>query len=178
MAMNDFRILRSALKDPSDPEQVVWDVIEPMYEELKTPYEDDDRLAQCALGQRALYALYWTHSEVVNGGFQQFFYNSTGSLWPEAASGATHVGADDYRELIVRAGRVFPNGIVHSSWPDRQALLGPIMEERPGSNDARAMLEACNEAFFALLKDDERTLFVILARHVEEHPEEFFKPEI
>jgi hypothetical protein len=53
----DFRIPRSALRDPSDPDQVSWGVIQRMYDELKTPYELDDRLTACTLGQRALYAL-------------------------------------------------------------------------------------------------------------------------
>jgi hypothetical protein len=173
----DFRIPRSALRDPSDSDQVAWDVIERLYNELRTPYEPDDRLTACTRGQRALYALHWTRSEVVNGGFEQFFVNPTGYLWPEAAAGATQVGADDYGEVIARAGQVFPGGRVPSGQQERQLLLGIDLQADPRVNDARSTLEECDEAFFALLEDDERTLSVILARYVEKHPEEFFTPE-
>src|SRR5512133_2855080 len=84
--MTDFRIARSDVADGADVAEVAWKVIEPMWKVLKTPYEPDDRLQTVATpGQRAFYALHWTISEVSNGGFHQYFYNSTGYLAPEAS---------------------------------------------------------------------------------------------
>jgi hypothetical protein len=67
--VEDWWVSRDALTDPNDDEQVWWDVIERVFDELATPYQPDPRLERLTPGQRALYALHWTRSEVGNGGF-------------------------------------------------------------------------------------------------------------
>jgi hypothetical protein len=74
----DFRIRHDALTDPQDAEKVWWDVIARAFDELRTPYEPDQRFRLLTPGQRALYALLWARSEVDNGGFEQYLHNSTG----------------------------------------------------------------------------------------------------
>jgi len=107
--MTDFRIARSDVADGADVAEVAWKVIEPMWGLLKTPYEPDERLQTVATpGQRAFYALHWTISEVSNGGFHQYFYNSTGYLAPEAITGAELLGASEYANVIRRATSIFP----------------------------------------------------------------------
>lgn len=55
-------------------------------------------------GQRAAYQLTVLEDEVNNGGFQQYFDNSSGSI-TEAIAGARLVGATEYARLIAEAGR-------------------------------------------------------------------------
>jgi hypothetical protein len=55
-------------------------------------------------GQRAAYQLTVLEDEVNNGGFQQYFDNSSGSI-TEAIAGARLVGALEYTRLIAEAGR-------------------------------------------------------------------------
>lgn len=50
-----------------------------------------------------LFAAHWLYSEVCNGGFHQFFSNSTGVLAPEAARGFRAIGLQDSADLIEKA---------------------------------------------------------------------------
>jgi hypothetical protein len=68
--------------------------------QLQTPYEPDPRLHQAALGQRALYALYWLESETSNGGLHQYFWNPTGMLADEAVQGARRLRLSGYADLL------------------------------------------------------------------------------
>ena len=49
--------------------------------------EYEKSLAQFTKAQRQVWAVLWFDSEVCNGGFHQFFSNSTGAVWPEALEG-------------------------------------------------------------------------------------------
>jgi hypothetical protein len=50
-----------------------------------------------------LYATAWCQDEVCNGGFRQFFDNSTGVLAPEAVEGFIAIGQPQIAELVVQA---------------------------------------------------------------------------
>jgi hypothetical protein len=61
---------------------------------------------------RHLFAIWWCDAEVCNGGFDQFFSNSTGVLAPEAAEGFRAVGllecADVVKAAIERFAEPYP----------------------------------------------------------------------
>jgi len=59
-----------------------------------------DGIPQAALD---LWALHWLHLEVYNGGFLQFFENSTGVLAPEARDGFAAIGMKDVADIVQRA---------------------------------------------------------------------------
>jgi len=50
-----------------------------------------------------LLATYWCQSEINNGGFDQFFFNSTGILAPEAEAGFRAMGLSEVADLLVEA---------------------------------------------------------------------------
>ncbi len=50
-----------------------------------------------------LYAAHFCQSEVCNGGFTQFFWNSTGVLAPEAVEGFIAIGQPQVADVIQRA---------------------------------------------------------------------------
>jgi hypothetical protein len=92
--------------------------------------------------QRAIYAIWRTHSEVHNGGFSQFFMNSTGILWPYFVAGVATIGAQKTASLIEIVRRAFPSGVV----PRDRATLDTALE----LVDYDALSRADN-AFYALL---------------------------
>ena len=47
-----------------------------------------------------LWSLHWLHLEVYNGGFMQFFWNSTGVLAPEARDGFLAIGMPEVAEVV------------------------------------------------------------------------------
>lgn len=65
-----------------------------------------------------LFAVHWLHLEVCNGGFWQYFFNSTGTSAPEARRGFTAIGMPEVSVVVDKA----------------MALLG---SEYPGTKEAR-----------------------------------------
>jgi hypothetical protein len=165
----DFRVARSSVADdPSD--EVVWAVIEPMWWALETPYEPDPRLAQATPGQRAAYALTWTESEVSNGGFEQYFWNSTGMLLDDAIVGARLIGAKDVEDVLRGAAALFPGGRVPESRLVRQNVIESFS---PADNEELGRLD---DRFFALLEHPAKSPTRLLEKYIRTNPDEFFLP--
>ncbi len=53
--------------------------------------------------QRNVYALLWYLAEVVNGGHDQFYFNSTGIVWKDALLGSEALGLDEVAEIIAES---------------------------------------------------------------------------
>jgi hypothetical protein len=168
--VDDFRIRRAALTEPDDAEHVWWDVIAPAFDELKTPYEHDPRLRSLSPGQRALYALHWTTSEVANGGFHQYLRNPTGMLAEEALGGAELIGSTDVAGVLRALLALFPDGLLMDQ-QDRSDFVGRFDQSELDE------LRQLDERFFALLEGEPSPLAVCCAAYVAAHPEEFFVPQ-
>lgn len=71
-----------------------------------------------------LFCLHWLHLEVHNGGFWQYFFNSTGVTAPEARDGFAAIGMTDVADIISQAmdrvGAPYP-----FDRDARQARVGP-----------------------------------------------------
>jgi hypothetical protein len=57
-----------------------------------------------------IFAVWTLEAEVNNGGFDQFFFNSSGELALEALGGLEMIGADAMADIVRRALAVFPSG--------------------------------------------------------------------
>jgi hypothetical protein len=75
------------------------------------------------------YAGHCCQSEVCNGGFHQFFSNTTGLLAPEALEGFRAIGAADWAKILAQAiqyfGTPYPRDLDH-----REEFL-PLRQRRP-----------------------------------------------
>ena len=111
---------------PACKTRLFWAVVEPMWEDLNF-YEDPQTtagfFARASPVQGAMIAMWWCRSEVCNGGFDQFFWNSTGMIWPYALQGFRLVGANSYAELLENALSVFPGGVAPLERNERDAVL-------------------------------------------------------
>jgi hypothetical protein len=47
-----------------------------------------------------LFSLHWMHLEVYNGGFWQYFFNSTGTTRPEASEGFAAIGMANVATIV------------------------------------------------------------------------------
>lgn len=162
MAERDFRIIREAA-ELWWPTSVVYEI----WHELETPYEPDPRLAELTPGQRAMYALMWTRSEVDNGGFHQLFFNSTGYLFPEAVEGAALLGGAELSAIFGDAASVLPDPWLRDKQARRRHLN--LLTE-----DEVELLRACSERFFALNESSAGDLNSLYEAYIEMHPQEFF----
>src|SRR5580704_11239066 len=90
----DYRIARAATHALEDMD-LFWAVVEPLWDDLDfygLPETAATFFALATPAQGAMIAMWWCRSEVCNGGFNQFFGNSTGMVWPEALRGFSLVG--------------------------------------------------------------------------------------
>ena len=92
-----------------------WDLIEPVWEKISiydgpAVYLEGIRAVPEHVG--LLFAAQWTYAETANGGFCQFFLNSTGVVAPEAVRGFRAIGQLDTAAIVERAmahfGPVYP----------------------------------------------------------------------
>jgi hypothetical protein len=113
--------------------------------------------------QRA-FALVWElEAEVNNGGFHQYFFNSSGTHGPDVAALLDTIGASHCAELARQATRLagpdFP-------WSD---IAGRRHALRAAPSELEAELDALDAAFYAYPDD----LAALLTSHVIRHRADF-----
>jgi len=88
-----------------NPGDAYWKLVEPIWNSISI--ESAQRFASTfnsvRIVPRTLYAAHFCQSEVCNGGFHQFFYNSTGVLAPEASAAFATIGMPQTSAVIQRA---------------------------------------------------------------------------
>ncbi len=101
--------------DRDEPGDAAWHAIEPYCESVgiyNGPQVFVDSFEKVPEPARRLFAVWFCDAEVCNGGFHQFFFNSTGVLAPEAAEGFRAAGLTELAELletaIARLGEPYP----------------------------------------------------------------------
>lgn len=166
-----FRIPRWAVAElDGERRDLHWPVLQPMWHELRTPYEPDPRLQQATPGQRAVYALYWLGSEASNGGLHQYFWNPAGMLADEAVQGARRLGLDTYADLL---GQAITTVFDHASVPQDQRLRQRALDGLSG--ERRRRLDGLDQHLSVLLV--EQPLDPVLDQYVRDHRSEFFLEE-
>ena len=92
-----------------------------------------------------LFCVHWLHLEVYNGGFWQYFYNSTATSAPEAQEGFKAIGmqrvADIVEEAMVRLGTPYP-------------MEKSVREKIVGSPQDRMDFDALDAAFYEAADTD------------------------
>jgi hypothetical protein len=89
-------------KIPDDKlEQAIMDFID-CYAQRKGVSEHDV-IKTLSPGFIAIYTTWWVEAEVVNGGFNQYFFNSSGSFASEAVAGFDLIGTPALARLMERA---------------------------------------------------------------------------
>lgn len=83
-----------------------------------------------------LYLLDVLDREVKNGGFDQFFYNTSGSFCQDIPQALKEVGAVELSSIFDKACSVFPDGIVPGDSNTRRLLLEELSENAKNQLDA------------------------------------------
>ena len=89
-----------------------------------------------------LYAAHFAQSEICNGGFAQFFSNSTGVLCPEAVSGLKAIGMPGTSALVQEVALQLFGEPYPRARKERKEKL---------ENIERKILDALNSKFFVLI---------------------------
>jgi hypothetical protein len=125
----------------------VDDLISQVWEEINI-YEGPEVFLQSIqrvdLRAGLIYSAVFAQSEICNGGFKQFFSNSTGVLAPEAIQGFELIGMPETAQLIRRGG-----SLLGEAYPRegalRQSLLSLVNREELDRLDRRFFESIDNE---------------------------------
>jgi hypothetical protein len=123
-----------------------------------------EEFAQQALPQRVFSAIWAIESEVNNGGFSQYFLNSSGAESASFVAQALEtIGAPKTASICRRAIKTaFPNGL-----PPKAEIISSVAADF--SDEILEELEPLDQEFFAY----PHNLTDLLFAYVIEHPEEF-----
>jgi Domain of unknown function (DUF4375) len=159
----DLRIERPA----GGGRDLIVAIVEGLERHMGEDYEREaEVLRSAARGQRAIYALEWTTREVNNGGWHQFFWNSSGALTDEAIAGARLIGAGENATILREAAAVYPRGEVPEDRAERQRIVDSLSEA-----EIERVFGPLERRWYARDLELER----LMVAYVEAHPDEFFR---
>ncbi|WP_339915381.1 DUF4375 domain-containing protein [uncultured Brevundimonas sp.] len=145
---------------------VYWQLIEPYWDKISI-YDGPTRFlrefGRAPQAVQSLFAAHWLQSEVCNGGFGQFFDNSTGVLAPEAAAGFLTIGMPKVSafvsDLIGGFGADYPR-----DEDQRGAALAEIDEAMSAANPLNIYVD---QDFFDLLASENGGFLVSANQYAE-----------
>src|SRR5215510_13073727 len=132
-----------------------WEVIEPVWDAISIYDEPETFLKQfqnVSHAQGHLFATHWCQSEVCNGGFYQFFWNSTGVLAPEAIAGFLVIGLPDCAAIVQDAMACFGSGNPRER-SERIALLDQLVH---GEIAEEELFKELDDKFFIAIGDNSK----------------------
>jgi hypothetical protein len=114
-------------------ESSYWDAIEPIWDLVNFYDGEETYLASISTLDRPLvllYAAHFAYSEICNGGFQQFYWNSTGAIGPETVEGYRLIGMPELAALMERA-----SALLEYPYPRDSSLRQHVLFRVSGSGE-------------------------------------------
>lgn len=134
---------------------------------LRTPRPIDEAIAGASPGQIVAYCVQYSHADICNGGFHQYFMNSTGDYASITMEALRRLGDDRRAELMTRAMGRFAGGVAPKTQAQRQAALATI----DFRSDWRGWIRPIEDAYYTLGHDD---LDRRVRDYIASHPEDYF----
>lgn len=139
-----------------EPGNKYWAVIAPHWLTLNETWDSGPSAFLAALGSvepkvRLLYSAHWCYSEVTNGGFHQFFFNTTGILAPEAKLGFDAAGAPELGAIVEQGMRLF--GPIYPR--EREIRLRVLKDLKDAMRNDRNPFALLDDAFYAWSEHDD-----------------------
>lgn len=131
-----------------------WSLVDPIWDKVSIYDGPDAFLGQynsSPEASRILFAAHWCQSEINNGGFEQFFSNSTGVLAPEGVQAFRAIGMPQTAALIEQAMATFGSNYPRDR-SEREDALEAIWEA--SGNDEAAPFDDLDETFFKLVESE------------------------
>ena len=113
--------------------------------------------------ERVLFSVWSATGQIENGGFDQFFFNSSGDYALEAVSAFRAIGATAKADVIEHAVNLFPDSAPPRDRDERQRALDAIQNE-VGDD----VFERLDNAYYAVREDVD----AMLAAYVDAHADE------
>lgn len=131
-----------------------------MFEAVALKCADGDRMEALNAHERIFYIVQTLEQEVNNGGFSQFFYNSSGDFANELVDAFTTIGAHKTAAICKKALSAFRD-VVPTDRTQREALLDRMHCDK--------LWEKCDDAFYEYADDLES----LNRAYILAHPDSF-----
>ncbi|HAA12624.1 MAG TPA: hypothetical protein DCE41_13395 [Cytophagales bacterium] len=161
-----YKQLKKSNLDNTEDEDLIQVVFDNLMEKLPS---DNDKGYETVMAwnpsRRAIYMIRLLEDEVDNGGFNQFYYNSSGQFYNHLPSTLSLIGEDPFAELMKRANSIFASENEE------------IKEGKDGTFDGftdsykDTPLDELDREFYALNKDQSLSKAQIV--YIRQHPTEF-----
>lgn len=111
--------------------------------------------------QRIYLAVKWLDIEVRNGGFSQYFFNSSGNQWESARTGLSEIGAIEHSNLLNEAIGIFGSNGPSSDRKERFEQLRTI------ESKSEVPFEKMDDRYYDLTENLEVLLLKYAIKHVD-----------
>ena len=144
-------------------EQAVYDNIS---EIIGEDYENElSNVKKLTKGQKAIFSTWAVEAEVNNGGFNQFYFNSSGQYGDMAVEGFETVDATKHAELMREANKIYA-----SIKKDLEKFDDGTVESFSESYEDNP-LNKLDDKYYDLDKNE--SLWGLKVKYIREHPEQF-----
>lgn len=117
---------------------------------VRRVHDDPNGYETLSHGDRLYYLLNVLSGEVHNGGFDQFFSNSSGNRYAETLAALTELGAETSLQLLVAAKQVlFDGGDVPINQRERFEMMVTSSPEKAGYESACLALDQLDKCFYS-----------------------------
>ncbi|MFN0244997.1 MAG: DMP19 family protein [Planctomycetota bacterium] len=115
---------------------------------------------ELSLAERVFLAIWELESEVNNGGFHQYFSNSSGDTAFAVCDSLDAIGAHKAARIVAKANLIFPNAMPPQAQDERESALESLGPKQ------LARLERLDEEFLAYPDDLTSLLYDYVQRNV------------
>ncbi|MEK6152565.1 DMP19 family protein [Flavobacteriaceae bacterium 3-367] len=103
-----YKVLTTEILDKISDDMLEQTVFDNIYEIIGDDYKNELKNIQgLSPGQQAFWSTWVLEGEVNNGGFNQFYFNSSGQYSKMAEVGFKTIGAEKFADLTIRANNIY-----------------------------------------------------------------------
>ncbi|MFT7012049.1 MAG: hypothetical protein ACJAX0_001179 [Flavobacteriales bacterium] len=103
-----YKTLTDEIIDSTEDDKL----LQTIFDNIETNFDEGeqytlDKISKLTKGQQAIFSIWMLQAEVNNGGFNQFYYNSSGQYSEMARSGLKIIGTIKFAELVEKANNTY-----------------------------------------------------------------------
>lgn len=144
-------------------EFLMFDTVSEIYDFICQKCNDGENIYALNTEERIIYIVQTLEQEVNGGGFDQYFYNSSGDLANEAVAALIAIGAKKSAKICKKALKVF-GGSLPTDRTERQDHM-----DKKANSRTEAKLEKCDNDFYEYQDSIERLCY----EFIEENSDSF-----
>ena len=161
-----YKELSTGIIDSIPDNNLEQAVIDNIYEQIGDDYKKElENVKKLTKGQQAMFSVWWVEAEVNNGGFNQFYFNSSGQYAEMAVDGFELFRATKHADLMRRA------NLIYSANQERLEEFNDGTMESFSESYENNPLNALDEEFYELSKSE--SLNELRIKYIREHQTEF-----